>query len=75
MADQDWPNGDRLGFLFPDELVEKYGLREGDVFTHVDDEEGIVLKAANTDLIERMRAAGAAEASYRVKLQDLSKLA
>ena len=75
MAARDWPNGDTIGFLFPDELVEKYGLKEGNVFTAIDEDGGILLRAANPDLMERMRAAGAGEAAYRVTLQDLSKLA
>ena len=75
MAAEDWPNGDTIGFLFPDELVEKYGLKEGDVFRTLDDSDGIVLQAVNADLIDRMRAAGTGQATYCVTLQDLSKLA
>lgn len=75
MADQDWPIGDSIGFLFPDELVERYGLKEGDVFSPVGDDKGIVLQAVNADLIDRMRSAGAGDITYRVTLQDLAKLA
>ena len=75
MTADDWKTGDTIGFLFPDEMVEKLGLKEGDVFDAGDSGAGIVLRPVNSDLIERMRAAGAEQATYHVILQDLSKLA
>lgn len=72
MNEQDQLEEGTLGVLFPDEFVEKFGLREGDAFTVVEVQDGITLMPQSPELAERMRSTPDKEA-YRLKVQDLTK--
>ncbi|UVC10712.1 AbrB/MazE/SpoVT family DNA-binding domain-containing protein [Rhizobium sp. TH2] len=66
-------NDDTLGILFPDEVVEEIGLKEGDVFDVVDTGDGFALRPVNPELAERMRGAFQNPSTFKAILQDLSK--
>jgi hypothetical protein len=64
---------DTLGVLLPEELVERYGLNEGDVFAIKSTSEGIALYPTNSDLQEQLKAARLGMQKYRIALRDLAK--
>jgi bifunctional DNA-binding transcriptional regulator/antitoxin component of YhaV-PrlF toxin-antitoxin module len=67
------PNEESLGVLLPDELVERCGFKEGDVFEIKNTADGFVLTPVNTDLQEQLYAARFGMQKYRVALRDLAE--
>ena len=70
---EDPQSDDTVGILFPDEVVEEVGLKEGDVFDAVDTGGGIALRPLDPELAERMRAAFQNPSTFKVIVQDLTK--
>lgn len=65
--------GNSLGVILPKELLDRYGVKEGDVFDVGDSEKSIELVPQKTDLAEQLRAARIGMQKYRVALRELAK--
>ena len=65
---------DSLGVVLPEEMVAKFGLKEGDVFELVANASGMVLYPVSEAVAAQMSAAGLSRETYNVTVQDLAKL-
>jgi hypothetical protein len=74
MSVEDQLTDGTLGVLLPDEMVQKFGLEDGDIFEVIDTGHGIALKPLNEVISARMGAADPHRKRYSAVVQDLTKL-
>ena len=74
MSIENQPAEDTLGVILPDEMVEKFELREGDVFELVDTGRTIALHPLNEALAAQIGATQLDQKEFRVIVKDLTKL-
>lgn len=65
--------GNSLGVILPKELLDRYGVKEGDVFDVDEGEVSFKLSPQKADLAEQLRAARIGMDKYRVALRELAK--
>ena len=65
--------GNSLGVILPKELLDHFGLKEGDSVDVERGEKAIELHPQNADLSEQLKAARIGMAKYRVALRELAK--
>jgi bifunctional DNA-binding transcriptional regulator/antitoxin component of YhaV-PrlF toxin-antitoxin module len=74
MSIEDQPAEETLGVLLPAEMVEKFGLKEGDVFELVDTGRTIALHPVNEALATQISVTQLDQKEFRVIVEDLTKL-
>jgi putative addiction module antidote len=65
--------GNSLGVILPKELLDRYGIKEGDAFEVNPGEKTFELAPRNADLAEQLRAARIGMEKYRIALRELAK--
>jgi putative addiction module antidote len=65
--------GNSLGVILPKEMLDHYGIKEGDAVDAVQGEKAIELRPQNADLAEQLKAARIGMAKYRIALRELAK--
>lgn len=65
--------GNSLGIILPKEMLDRYGIKEGDAVDVVEGEKSIELHPQNADLADQLKAARIGMAKYRVALRELAK--
>jgi putative addiction module antidote len=65
--------GNSLGVIFPKELLEHYGVKEGDELNVVERKDEFALRPEPADLTEQLKAARVGMAKYRTALHELAK--
>ena len=65
--------GNSLGVILPKELLDQYGVKEGDELQVVEGRDAIELRPQNADLCEQLNAARLGMAKYRTALRELAK--
>jgi putative addiction module antidote len=65
--------GNSLGVILPKELLDHYGIKEGDAVDVARGEKAIELRPQNADLAEQLKAARIGMEKYRVALRELAK--
>jgi putative addiction module antidote len=65
--------GNSLGVILPKELLDHYGIKEGDSVDVERGEKAIELRPQNADLSEQLKAARIGMAKYRIALHELAK--
>ena len=65
--------GNSLGVILPKELLDRYGIREGDFLEVNAAEKAIELSPQRADLADQLRAARIGMEKYRVALRELAK--
>ena len=65
--------GNSLGIILPKEMLDRYGIKEGDAVDVVEGEKAIELRPQNADLTEQLKAARIGMEKYRVALRELAK--
>ena len=65
--------GNSLGVILPKELLDHFGLKEGDSVDVERGEKAIELYPQNADLSEQLKAARIGMAKYRIALRELAK--
>jgi putative addiction module antidote len=65
--------GNSLGIILPKEMLDRYGIKEGDAVDVVEGEKFIELHPQNADLADQLNAARIGMAKYRVALRELAK--
>lgn len=65
--------GNSLGIILPKDLLDHYGIKEGDAVDVVRGDSSIELRPQNADLAEQLKAARAGMEKYRVALRELAK--
>ena len=65
--------GNSLGVVLPKDLLDHYGIKEGDTVDVERGERAIELRPRNADLSEQLKAARIGMAKYRVALRELAK--
>jgi putative addiction module antidote len=65
--------GNSLGVILPKEMLDRYGIKEGDAVDVIEGEKAIELHPQNADLAEQLKAARIGMAKYRIALRELAK--
>jgi putative addiction module antidote len=65
--------GNSLGIILPKEMLDHYGIREGDAVDVLQGEQAIELRPQNADLADQLKAARIGMEKYRVALRELAK--
>jgi putative addiction module antidote len=65
--------GNSLGIILPKEMLDHYGIKEGDAMDVIQAERAIELRPQNADLTEQLKAARIGMEKYRVALRELAK--
>lgn len=65
--------GNSQGVTLPKALLERYRLKEGDIVTTVETEDGILLKSYDPEFEEGMRAFAEFSGKYKNALRELAK--
>lgn len=65
--------GNSLGVILPKEVLDHYGIKEGDSVDVERGDKAIELHPQNADLAEQLKAARVGMAKYRVALRELAK--
>jgi putative addiction module antidote len=65
--------GNSLGVILPKELLDRYGIKEGDALDVNPGHDSIELSLRNADLAEQLKAARIGMEKYRVALRELAK--
>jgi len=65
--------GNSLGIILPKEMLDRYGIKEGDAVDVIEGEKSIELRPQNADLADQLKAARIGMAKYRIALSELAK--
>ena len=65
--------GNSLGVILPKELLDRYGIKEGDSLEANAGDKAIELRPQKADLADQLRAARIGMEKYRVALRELAK--
>lgn len=65
--------GNSLGVILPKDVLDYYGIKEGDSVDVERGEKAIELHPQNADLADQLKAARIGMAKYRVALRELAK--
>jgi putative addiction module antidote len=65
--------GNSLGIILPKEMLDHYGIKEGDAVDVLQGEQAIELRPQNADLADQLKAARIGMEKYRVALRELAK--
>ena len=65
--------GNSLGIILPKEMLDHYGIKEGDTIDAIQGEKAIELCPLKADLAEQLKAARIGMEKYRVALRELAK--
>ena len=65
--------GDSLGVALPEDVVDRFGLREGDRLMVVEHADGVLLTPLSADDAEALEHFGEIQREYRNAFRDLAR--
>jgi putative addiction module antidote len=65
--------GNSMGIIIPKEILDRFGLKEGDELSVVERNDEFALRPESDDLSEQLKAARVGMAKYRAALRELAK--